>query len=404
VFARGRGARLYSEQGRPYLDFFAGAGALNYGHNDPAQKQALLDYITDDGVTHSLDMFTTAKRDFLETLDELILRPRGAHYKVVFPGPGGTNAVEAALKLARRVTGRQLVISFTRGFHGMTLGALAVSGNTRKRAATGLPMTHAVSMPYDGYLGGGPHDDRPDLAYLEHLLSDPASGLDKPAAVIVETVQGEGGINVAGAEWLRGLAELCRRHAILLIVDDVQMGCGRTGAFFSFEDAGIVPDMVCLSKSIGGFGIPLALTLIRPELDVWKPGDHSGTFRGVSLAFLTGAQALRTYWSDDSLETSTRAKGERVGAALRRTAAAFPSAGLKVRGRGLVWGLDLGAVGEPGTAAKVCAAAFDRGLLVETSGAQGEVVKLLPPLITGDDELDEGLQIIDQCVTSVLSR
>lgn len=400
VFGRGRGARLYSEQGRPYLDFFAGAGALNYGHNEPAQKQALLDYIADDGVTHALDMFTTAKRDFLETFDELILRPREAGYKVVFPGPGGTNAVEAALKLARGVTGRHLVVSFTRGFHGMTLGALAVSGNARKRTAAGVPLTNVVSMPYDGYLG----DDRPDFEHLERLLADSAGGSDMPAAVIVETVQGEGGINVAGVDWLRGLADLCRRYDVLLVVDDVQMGCGRTGAFFSYEDAGIVPDLVCLSKSIGGYGLPLALTLVRPELDIWQPGDHSGTFRGVAPAFVTGAQALRTYWRDDVLEKSTRAKGERVATALRRTAAGFPLTGLKVRGRGLVWGLDFGTAGVPGTAAKVCAAAFDRGLLVETSGVRGEVVKLLPPLVIDDDELSEGLQIIHDSVGSVLGR
>lgn len=400
VFGRGRGARLYSEEGRPYLDFFAGAGALNYGHNEPAQKQALLDYIAADGVTHALDMFTTARRDFLETFDELILRPREADYRIVFPGPGGANAVEAALKLARRATGRQLVIGFTRGFHGMTLGALAVSGSNRKRAAAGVPMHHVVPMPYDRYLDGEP----PDFEYLERLLSDPAGGLEKPAAVIVETVQAEGGINVARVEWLRGLAELCRRHGVLLIVDDVQMGCGRTGPFFSYEDAGIVPDMVCLSKSIGGYGLPLALTLIRPELDVWRPGEHSGTFRGVSPAFVTGAQALRTYWSDNALESATRAKGERVHAALQRTADRFPSANLAVRGRGLAWGLDLGAAGEPGTAAKVCAAAFDHGLLMETAGGQGEVAKLLPPLTIGEDELDEGLEIIDQCVESVLGR
>jgi diaminobutyrate-2-oxoglutarate transaminase len=399
-FHRARGARLYSEQGRPYLDFFAGAGALNYGHNEPAQKQALLDYLADDGVTHALDMFTTAKRDFLETFDELILRPRGTEYKVVFPGPGGTNAVEAALKLARRVTGRPLVVGFTHGFHGMTLGALAVSGSARKRAAAGVPLTNVVSMPYDGYLGAGP----PDLEYLGRQLSDPASGLDLPAAVIVETVQSEGGVNVARAEWLRGLAELCRRHGVLLIVDDIQVGCGRTGAFFSYEDAGIVPDMVCLSKSIGGYGLPLALTLIRPELDVWQPGDHNGTFRGISPAFVAGAQALRTYWSDDVLEKSTRAKGERVGAALQRTADAFPEAGLKARGRGLIWGLDLAAAGPPQLAAEVCAAAFEQGLLVETSGARDEVIKLLPPLTIDDDDLDEGLRIIDHCVGEVLRR
>ncbi|HWO65752.1 MAG TPA: diaminobutyrate--2-oxoglutarate transaminase [Umezawaea sp.] len=397
VFDRAEGSRIYSEDGKPYLDFFAGAGALNYGHNNPVLKQVLLDYLARDGVAHALDMFTVAKRDFLQTLDDVVLRPRGLDYKVVFPGPGGANAVEAALKLAREVTGRHQVVSFTNSFHGMTLGALAVSGNATKRAAAGVPLAHTTPMPYDGYLDGA----LPDSRYLERMLTDSGSGLDRPAAVVVETVQGEGGLGAARAEWLRDLAELCRRHGVLVIVDDVQMGCGRTGAFFSFEDAGIVPDVVCLSKSIGGYGLPLALTLIRRDLDVWEPGVHNGTFRGVSPAFVTGAQALRTYWSDDVLEKSTRAKGDRVAAALEDIAAAHRGAGLRVRGRGLAAGLRFAV---PGAATEVCAAAFRGGLLVETSGAADDVVKLLPPLTTSDDEIDEGLRIIRTSVSSVLTR
>jgi diaminobutyrate-2-oxoglutarate transaminase len=295
------------------------------------------------------------------------------------------------------VTGRHQVVSFTNSFHGMTLGALAVSGNAAKRAAAGVPLAHTTPMPYDGYLDGA----LPDSRYLERMLSDAGSGLDRPAAVVVETVQGEGGLGAARAEWLRDLAELCRAHGVLVIVDDVQMGCGRTGAFFSFEDAGIVPDVVCLSKSIGGYGLPLALTLIRRDLDVWEPGVHNGTFRGVSPAFVTGAQALRTYWSDDVLEKSTRAKGDRVAAALEDIAADHRGAGLRVRGRGLAAGLRLP---EPGAASEVCAAAFRAGLLVETSGAHDDVVKLLPPLTTSDDEIDEGLRIIRTSVSSVLTR
>ncbi|MFD4785678.1 diaminobutyrate--2-oxoglutarate transaminase [Streptomyces sp. NPDC058459] len=397
VFDRAQDSRLFSEGGRPYLDFFAGAGALNYGHNNAFLKQALVDYIARDGVSHALDMSTVAKRDFLETFQEVVLTPRELRYKVAFPGPGGANAVEAALKLARRVTGRQSVVSFTNSYHGMTLGALAVSGNAAKRAAAGVALTLTTALPYDGYPGigeTGPH-------HLDRLLSDPGSGLDRPAAVIVETVQGEGGLRAADADWLRDLAGVCKRHEVLLIVDDVQMGCGRTGSFFSFEDAGITPDLVCLSKSIGGFGLPLALLLIRRELDVWKPGDHNGTFRGVSGSFVTGAQALRSYWSDGTLEKSTRERAERIRAALSAIADEHPEAGLEVRGRGFAAGLRFAV---PGAARAVCVAAFERGLLMETSGAAADVVKLLPPLTISDDDLDEGLDIIRTCVDAGLER
>ncbi|MFD8734271.1 diaminobutyrate--2-oxoglutarate transaminase [Streptomyces sp. NPDC059618] len=397
VFDRAQGSRLYSEDGRPYLDFFSGAGALNYGHNNAFLKQALVDYIVRDGVSHALDMSTVAKRDFLETFQDLVLAPRDLRYKVAFPGPGGANAVEAALKLARRVTGRQPVVSFTNSYHGMTLGALAVSGNATKRAASGVALTLTTAMPYDGYPGIGESGPR----HLDRLLSDPGSGLDLPAAVIVETVQGEGGLRAADADWLRDLAAVCKRHDVLLIVDDVQMGCGRTGSFFSFEDAGITPDMVCLSKSIGGYGLPLALTLIRPELDIWKPGDHNGTFRGVSGSFVTGAQALRSYWSDGTLEKSTRERGGRIATALGAIADGRPEAGLEVRGRGFAAGLRLPT---PGAARAVCVAAFENGLLMETSGAAADVVKLLPSLTIGDDDLDEGLDIIRTCVAAVLER
>jgi diaminobutyrate-2-oxoglutarate transaminase len=395
VFDRAVGSRLYDENGKGYLDFFAGAGALNYGHNNPVLKQALIDYISRDGVTHSLDMYTVAKRDFLETFKEVILEPRGLDYKVVFPGPGGANAVEAALKLARKVTGKESVINFTNAFHGMTLGALSVTGNSMKREAAGIPLVHATPMPYDQYFDGV----MPDFMYFEKLLDDHGSGLNEPAAVIVEGVQGEGGINAASIEWLKGLGELCERRNILLILDDVQMGCGRTGAFFSFEEAGIKPDIVCLSKSIGGYGLPMALTLIKPELDIWEPGEHNGTFRGINPAFITATEALRTYWRDDELEKSTKAKGERIAIAFRGLVEAYPEAHLVAKGRGLARGLEF-ASGE--LAGAVCRAAFERGLLMETAGPDGEVMKLLPPLTLSDEELTEGLAIIDESIKLVL--
>ncbi|ATY15143.1 diaminobutyrate--2-oxoglutarate transaminase [Amycolatopsis sp. AA4] len=395
VFDRAQGSRIYSEDGKPYLDFFAGAGALNYGHNNPHLKKALIDYLQRDGVTHALDMFTVAKRDFLETFREKILTPRELDYKVVFPGPGGANAVEAALKLARKVTGKESVINFTNAFHGMTLGALSVTGNSMKRGGAGVPLVHATPMPYDKYFDGA----MPDFMYFEKLLEDSGSGLNEPAAVIVEGVQGEGGINAARLEWLKGLDDLCKRHNILLILDDVQMGCGRTGPFFSFEDAGISPDIVCLSKSIGGYGLPMALTLIKPELDVWEPGEHNGTFRGISPAFVTATEALRVYWSDDELEKSTKAKGERIASTFKDIVESYPEANLVAKGRGLARGLEF-ANGE--LAGAVCKEAFDRGLLMETSGPDGEVMKLLPPLTLTDEELSEGLAIISESIAAVL--
>lgn len=394
VFETAQGAWLRDEDGKDFLDFFAGAGALNYGHNNPLLKSALVDYIAGDGITHGLDMSTVAKRKLLETVRDTLLAPRGLDYKVQFPGPTGANAVEAALKLARKVTGRQTVLSFTNAFHGMTLGALAVTGNSMKRAGAGVPLNNATPMPYDGYFDG----TTADFQWMERVLDDSSSGLDRPAAVIVETVQGEGGVNLARAEWLRHLASLCSARGILLIVDDVQMGCGRTGPFFSFEAAGITPDIVTLSKSIGGYGLPMALVLFKPEHDVWSPGEHNGTFRGNNPSFVTAQVALEHYWSDDVLEKSTAAKGERVAAALGEVAAAVP--GVSTRGRGLVHGLVFDDASQAG---KVCQVAFERGLLAETSGASDEVVKLLPPLTITDDELDHGLRILSDSVETVCS-
>ncbi|MDX2815437.1 diaminobutyrate--2-oxoglutarate transaminase [Streptomyces sp. PA03-5A] len=392
VFDRAQGSRLFDEDGHDYLDFFSGAGALNYGHNNPVLKRALLDYLERDGITHGLDMSTTAKRAFLERFQDVVLRPRGMDHKVMFPGPTGTNAVEAALKLARKVKGRESVVSFTNAFHGMSLGSLAVTGNSMKRAGAGVPLVHGTPMPFDNYLDGRV----PDFLWFERLLEDQGSGLNQPAAVIVETIQGEGGINVARPEWLRGLADLCGRRDMLLIVDDIQMGCGRTGPFFSFEEAGIVSDIVTLSKSIGGYGMPMSLTLFRPELDIWEPGEHNGTFRGHNPAFVTATAALDTYWADGgSMEKQTLGRGEQAEAVLREICTEHPRSGARYRGRGLVWGLEFT---DPGRASRVCARAFELGLLLETSGPRGEVVKLLPALTITPEELDEGLRTLARSV------
>ncbi|HEY1972410.1 MAG TPA: diaminobutyrate--2-oxoglutarate transaminase [Pseudonocardia sp.] len=394
VFDTARGSRMTDVDGRTYLDFFAGAGALNYGHNHPVLKTALIEYLQRDGVTHGLDMHTSAKAEFLRAFDEIVLRPRGLDYKVQFPGPTGTNSVESALKLVRKITGKEAMINFTNAFHGMTLGSLAVTGNSMKRGGAGIPLVHATPMPYDDYFDG----KVPDFLWFERVLDDHGSGLNAPAAVIVETVQGEGGINPARAEWLRGLADLCKRHEILLIVDDVQMGVGRTGPFFSFEIAGIQPDIVCISKSISGYGLPMALTLIKPEHDIWGPGEHNGTFRGNNPAFVTASAALREFWTDDALQRGTEAKGAKVQAALERLAGTLPGS-LEAKGRGLARGLGF-AEGE--LAEQVASACFERGLLLETAGPDSEVAKIMPALTITDEELSEGLDIFADAVRSVV--
>lgn len=396
VFTKARGSVLWDRTGKKYIDFFAGAGALNYGHNNPLIKQKLIQYLQSDGITHSLDMATEAKEKLLRKFNDVILKPRGLDYKIMFPGPTGTNSVESALKLARKVTGRETIMSFTNGFHGMTIGSLSVTGNRMKRDGAGMCLPNTISMPYDQYMG----KDVDTSEYIERLLEDDGSGVSLPAAMILETVQGEGGINVATYPWLRKMEALCRKHNILLIVDDVQVGCGRTGPFFSFEPAGIQPDIVCLSKSIGGYGLPLALTLFKPGLDIWGPGEHNGTFRGNNLGFISAAEAL-TYWENDELSRSVEEKGEIVRSFLEHLVNTYPGIKGEVRGRGLLQGI---AVGVDGIAEKICSHAFDRGLIMETSGPKSEVMKVMPPLTIDKTELEHGLSILEESIKYCLKR
>lgn len=395
VFASAKGAWMTDTNGRRYLDFFSGAGVLNYGHNPDRLKQALLAYLMRDGITHTLDMYSEAKAAFIEGFQQTILAPRQLAYKLQFPGPTGTNAVEAALKLARKVAGRETVVSFTNAFHGMSLGSLSVTGNGFKRAGAGIPLTHAAFMPFDGYMG----ENTDTLDYLESVLLDNGSGTELPAAVIVETVQAEGGVNVASADWLRRLREVTQRHGIVLIVDDIQVGCGRTGHFFSFEEAGIVPDIVTLSKSLSGYGLPLALVLIRPDLDQWAPGEHNGTFRGNCPAFVTATAALG-YWRDTGLQEAVEHKYALVQTHLERMLHQHGVEG-SVRGRGLIHGVEFA---DTSLASRISQACFERGLVIETAGIEDQVLKLLPSLTIREDELAHGLDIIDQGLRAALSQ
>ena len=395
TFATARGSRIWDVDGNAYLDFFAGAGALNYGHNDPTIKQALLDYLAEDNIVHSLDTTTVAKLRFLERFEEVILKPRGLDHKIAFPGPTGANAVELAMKLARKITGREQIVGFTNAFHGMTIGSLAVSGNHAKRQGAGVALTSGTSMPYDGYFG----DEVDTIAYLDSLLADTGSGFEKPAAVIVETVQAEGGIQMASPEWLRALRVLCDEHGLLMIVDDIQAGCGRTGTFFSFEPAGIDPDIITLSKSLSGFGLPLSITTMRRNLDELSPGDHNGTFRGSNPAFVTAATALLN-WEDPQFADEIQRKADIVSEGLDALVAANPEHVIERRGRGMLQGIECA----EGIAKAVSTHAFELGLIIETSGPDDEVLKLLPALTISDDELREGLDLIGQAISNVVEK
>lgn len=397
VFDRAVGSTLVDADGREYLDFFAGAGVLNYGHNNPAFTRALIEYLERDGIIHGLDMATSAKKAFIEAFERLVLEPRGLDHKLQFTGPTGANAVEAALKVARQATGRTTVVAFTNAFHGLSLGSLAATGNSHYREAAGVALGDIARLPYDGYLGA----DVDTLDLFEKMLDDPGSGLDLPAAVIVEAVQGEGGINVASAPWLRRLRAITEARGILLILDEIQAGVGRTGTFFAFEHAGIVPDIVTVSKSISGSGLPMSLVLLRPEVDVWKPGAHTGTFRGNNLAFVSARVALETYWADSALTDGVAAKGELLRAELERIAAEHPEQGFVVRGRGLMQGIACDA--DRTLAGRISKAAFRRGLIIETSGAFDEVLKFLPALTITEDELARGLAIVRESLAEALA-
>jgi diaminobutyrate-2-oxoglutarate transaminase len=392
IFGRAKGAMVWDAAGNRYIDFLTGCGVLNYGHNPERLKRALLDYMLNDGIVHSMDLHTAARQEFMRALDAIILQPRGLTYRIMFPGPTGANAVEAALKLARKVTGRPNIAAFTNGFHGVTLGALAATGAASKRAGAGIPLGLVDRLPFDGYFGSSV--DTIDL--IARLLDDEGSGFDPPAAFLVETVQGEGGVRAASSEWLQRIAALAQKHGSLLIIDDVQAGCGRTGTFFSFEPAGLQPDLVCLSKALSGYGLPLAALLIRPEIDIWEPGEHNGTFRGHNYAFVTARAAL-DYWQDRDflhLVHNNAARLERLMSELL----AVLSPDFLPRGRGLMRGI---ACPNGAFAETVCAGAFRRGVLVETSGPRGEVVKFLPPLDVAAEVMDHAFEQLTEAFLTV---
>lgn len=398
VFTTAKGSFLYDEDGKEYIDFFCGAGGLNYGHNNEYIKGKVLEYLQSDGVMHALDMYTAPKREFLEFYEEKILKPRGLHYKIQFPGPTGTNAVEAALKLARKVTGRSNVFAMMGGFHGMTLGSLALTTDASSRAGAGVPLYNVTHIPAP-YM----FPELDTIHYMETLLTDDHSGVEKPAAIVLETVQADGGINPFPVEWLQRVRALCDKYDILMVVDDIQVGCARTGWFFSFERAGIVPDIVTQSKSIGGYGMPFALVLIKPELDIWSPGEHNGTFRGYQLSMVAAKAGLEVML-DEHVEDKVRGQ-EKIIAQYMDEIAALDPARVRTRGIGFIWGVDLYHCDPEGKASKqVLDLCFQNGLIVERVGRGNAVVKVMPDLLIDEATLRRGLDILKSAVAQVLGK
>ncbi len=393
-FSTASGALISTKQGRTLIDFLSGCGSLNYGHNDRDMKEALVDYVTGDGVTLSLDFHSVAKTAFMRSFQERVLHPRSLNYVMQFTGPTGTNAVEAAIKLARKKTGRTNVVAFSNGFHGCTLGALSLTANDHYRQSSRDLLVGVERMSYDGYSGSTDYS----VDSIEALFDNPSSSLEPPAAFVFECVQGEGGLNTASAEWAQKIQAIARKYQALVIVDEIQTGCGRTGSFFAFEQLGIEPDMVTLAKSLSGYGLPMAMLLLKPELDVWATGEHNGTFRGNNHAFVTAAVALEKFWSDDAFERSVRNKSEQITQVLNSLSEQF---GLQVKGRGMMMGLSFD---EPKLCAKSIAQCYEQGLVVESSGPNDEVLKVMPPLTINQHELAKGLEIISRSVEVAMTE
>jgi diaminobutyrate-2-oxoglutarate transaminase len=391
TFEYAEGDRVTDRTGKTYLDFFCGAGALNYGHNHPQLKKALIKFIEQNSIVHCLDMDSKIKEEFLDRFWTNILEPRGFDYKIQFTGPTGTNAVEAAVKLARKITNRKKIISFTNSFHGMTATSLALSGILKERHNVN-PSQDVIFFPFDNFMGKKINT----LDYMKKMINGKGSGIETPAAIILETVQAEGGVNIAGNEWLKEIREFATENGIILIVDEIQTGCGRTGTFFSFERANILPDIVLLSKSISGFGLPLSIVLIKPDLDTWLPGEHNGTFRSNNLALCTANESLK-FWNGNELETQTLKKAEIIKESLE--VLKTKSSNIKdVRGIGFIWGIEFK---DPQIAQQLGTELFNAGMIIEVCGCEDNTLKLLPPLTISEANLKIGLEMI---VAAVLKK
>lgn len=394
TFTKAKMSKMFSREGREYIDFFNGAGALSYGHNNDYIKKKVIEYISNDGISHALDMFTEAKEEFFTSFEDMVLKPNGYNYKIMSCAPTGTNAVEAALKLARKVKGTSGIFAFSGSFHGMSLGSLGVTSGKSVRQGAGVTMPDVTFVPH-------PYSFKGDaIEYIESLITDEYSGVMKPAAIILETVQAEGGVRIMEPEFLIKLREMCDRQDVLMIIDDIQVGCGRTGEFFSFQKTGIVPDMVVLSKAISGYGFPMSLLLMKPELDVFKPGEHNGTFRGNQVAFV-GAKAALELRATLELGKRTQDNEKLIGEFIRTRILPLDER-LEYRGIGMIHGIDFEALGDPALSGRVATKCFELGLIIERAGRDDCVLKIMPALTIQEDELIKGLEIVEKAIIANL--
>ncbi|WP_329578443.1 diaminobutyrate--2-oxoglutarate transaminase family protein [Kitasatospora sp. NBC_01250] len=412
VPVRASGMTVEGADGRRYLDCLSGAGTLALGHNHPVVLAAIRRTLDSGAPLHLLDLATAEKDDFTTALLESLPAPFANDARVHFCSPAGTDAVEAALKLMQTATGRRGALAFTGAYHGMTAGALAVTGNVAVKEplpsggeVTRLPYPYSYRCPFGV---GGEAGERLAAVYAERLLDDPAGGVVPPAAMIVEAVQGEGGAVPAPDGWLREMRRITAERGIPLIVDEVQTGVGRTGAMWAVEHSGIVPDAMVLSKAIGG-SLPLAVVAYRAEYDGWRPGAHTGTFRGNTLAMAAGAATLR-HVAANGLAARAEQVGRRLMTELTALKERLPVIG-DVRGRGLMLGVELvdpaggpDAVGscppDPALAVRVREACLARGLIVELGGRHDAVLRLLPPLTITDEQAGAVLERLAEAIAA----
>ncbi|MAC82603.1 MAG: diaminobutyrate--2-oxoglutarate transaminase [Arcobacter sp.] len=389
VFKSSKNAVMIDENDKEFIDFFAGAGVLNFGHNNPKMKEAIVDFIQRDGVIHSLDMYTDVKREFIDSFVETILKPRGwEDRKLQFTGPTGTNAVEAALKLARKVTGRTEIVAFNRGFHGMTLGALACTANNAFRSSSGVPLTNVIRDTFN---------DMEALENLRQKMFDLGSGMLPPAAFIVEPVQAEGGVRPATKEWLQGVQKLANDTGALFILDSIQCGSGRCGSYFSFDDLDVDPDIIILAKGLGGVGTPIGMLVNKPEFDkAWGPGQHTGTFRGQGLSFVAGKVGL-DYFKDEEFNNETKRKGDIIRKVLDEINSKYSQA-IEIRQKGMMLAIEFDSAA---TVKEITGKCYENGLIIGACST-GEIIKFIPPLTIEDEKLNEGLNRFVASVEAVL--
>lgn len=410
------GSEMYDAEGNCYIDCLAGAGTLATGHNHPVIVERLKEYLDSGNILHGLDLLTNAKRIFTEKVIKILPANMQTDSKIQFCGPSGADATEAAIKLFKTATGRSSVFSFHGGYHGMTSGALALTGNLaiKEPVASLMPDVHFFPYPYDyrspyGVKGESLIDV--SLHHIRNTLADPESGITKPAAMILEAIQGEGGCVVAPTRWLKGIRDICTEFDIPLILDEIQAGFGRTGKMFAFEHAEIKPDAILISKAVGG-GLPMSLVVYNEKYDKWQPGAHTGTFRGNQLGMVSGSATIDLF-SEENLLAEAKRKGEWLLHSLEQLKSKYPVIG-DVRGKGLMVGIEIINPDKPKDlngnpqadgvlADNIKKECFCNGLIIETGGRHGAVLRLLPALTISDQQLEVVVSKLEQSINTLTS-